>query len=81
MTAQNIIIMGYLALRVQLDKLESAIMTNVWDSILTRFKTTTETLQTRDITEHFLFSTMLDQDGRNTMLFSPMRAIIIKYII
>ena len=25
-------------------------MTNVWDSILTRFKATTETLQTHDIT-------------------------------
>lgn len=34
----------------QLDKLETVIMANVWDSILTRFKTTTETLQKHDIT-------------------------------
>uniref|UniRef100_A0A8C1QLR1 TTF-type domain-containing protein n=1 Tax=Cyprinus carpio TaxID=7962 RepID=A0A8C1QLR1_CYPCA len=38
------------SLCTQLDKLETAVMTNVWDSILTRFKATTETLQKHDIT-------------------------------
>ncbi|KAK0137416.1 Zinc finger MYM-type protein 1 [Merluccius polli] len=33
-----------------LDKLETAILTTVWDSILSRFKTTTESLQRHDIT-------------------------------
>ena len=34
----------------QFDKLEIAIMTNVWGSILTRFNATTKTLQTHGIT-------------------------------
>lgn len=38
------------SLCAHLDKLETAIMTNVWDSILSRFKTTAEALQKHDIT-------------------------------
>lgn len=38
------------SLCAHLDKLKTAIMTNVWDSILSRFKTTTETLQKHNIT-------------------------------
>lgn len=38
------------SLCAHLDKLETAVLTVVWDSILSRFKTTTETLQKHDVT-------------------------------